>query len=137
MRFQKAKPKLIRSAAAAMLIAATASVHSFMPATSRAERGDAFIPMPGVAKVAALGFDAVVADFYWLWAVQIVGRSDPSMHSLEIGRLIDVVTTLNPWVDHPYRFAAVWLIEDEESVRTANRLLKRGIEHHPQDWRNR
>jgi hypothetical protein len=50
--------------------------------------------------------------------------------------LIDVVTTLNPRVDHPYRFAAIWMTESEENVRAANRLLRRGIEFHPDEWRN-
>jgi len=131
--------RLFLIAIALTLATAMAAVHAAMPATSRAQRGAAFIPRADLAKVAALGFDAVVADFYWLWAVQIVGRSDmdPSLHSVELGRLIDLVTTLDPWVDHPYRFAAVWLIDNEENVRTANRLLERGIEHHPRDWRNR
>jgi hypothetical protein len=131
--------RLVRVIAASMLCAAMAFVHAQMPATSRAERGEAFIPRPDVAKLAAFGFDALLADFYWLWAVQIVGRSDtdPSQRALELGRLIDVVTTLDPWVDHPYRFAAVWLIDSEESVRTGNRLLERGIQHHPREWRNR
>ena len=67
-----------------------------------------------------------------------VGGTDvgPSQHATKLGRLIDVVTTLDPWVDHPYRFAAVWLTDSEESVRTANRLLERGIQYHPDDWRN-
>ena len=48
-----------------------------------------------------------------------------------IGRLIDVVTTLDPWVGHPYRFAALWMTDDESAVRKANELLERGIAHHP------
>lgn len=120
------------------LIAITGWVHARIPATTRAQRGDAFIPRPEVASRATLGFDAVLADFYWLWAVQVVGASDgnPSQASLELGRLIDLVTTLDPWVGHPYRFAAVWLTDSEQSVRTANGLLERAIEHHPDDWRN-
>ena len=61
----------------------------------------------------------------------------PATNGALLGALIDVVTTLDPWVDHPYRFAAVWLIDSEESVRKANELLRRGIAHHPDDWRNR
>jgi tetratricopeptide (TPR) repeat protein len=38
-------------------------------------------------------------------------------------------------VDHPYRFAAVWMTDDETAVRKANELLRRGIAHHPDDWR--
>jgi hypothetical protein len=45
------------------------------------------------------------------------------------------VTTLDPHVDHPYRFAAVWITDDEASLRRANDLLRRGIRYHPGDWR--
>jgi tetratricopeptide (TPR) repeat protein len=51
--------------------------------------------------------------------------------------LIDVVTALDPFVGHAYRFAAVWMTDDEAAVRHANEILERGIEHHPDDWRNR
>jgi hypothetical protein len=54
-----------------------------------------------------------------------------------LGRLVDVATTLDPWMDHPYRFAAVWLTDSVESVQLANRLLRRGVSYHPRDWRNR
>jgi hypothetical protein len=86
-----------------------------------------------------MGFDAVVADYYWLLAIQLVGGAS-AMESIptdEVGRLIDVVTTIDPWVDHPYRFAALWLTDSEANVRHANRLLRRGIAHHPEEWRNR
>ena len=71
-------------------------------------------------------------------AVQLVGGTEqqPQDHAEYIGRNVDLVTTLDPWVDHPYRFAAIWLTESAEQVETANRLLYRGIEHHPTQWRN-
>jgi tetratricopeptide (TPR) repeat protein len=98
----------------------------------------AFVPDPTLAKLAALGFDAVLGDYYWMRAVQIVGKeAGPVGHSHQIGRLIDVVTTLDPRVVHPYRFAAVWMTDDEAAVRKANELLERGVAHHPTDWLNR
>jgi len=116
----------------------TALVHGQMPTRARAARGDVFVPRPEVARASALGFDAVIGDYYWLQAVQIVGGDEaPHEKGPLLGALIDVVTTLDPWVDHPYRFAAVWLTDSEQSVRKANELLRRGIAHHPDDWRNR
>ena len=115
----------------------TAGVHEQMPTRARAAGGEVFVPRPEVARASALGFDAVLADYYWLQAVQIVGAGAPHEKGALLGALIDVVTTLDPWVDHPYRFAAVWLTDSEESVRKANELLRRGIAHHPDDWRNR
>jgi hypothetical protein len=100
--------------------------------------GEAFVPDPGLARLAAVGFEALVADFYWMRAVQIVGsKNGATGRSHQIGRLLDVVTTLDPWVDHPYRFAALWMTDDAAAVRHANRLLERGIEHHPDSWLNR
>jgi hypothetical protein len=124
-------------ALAAALVAGLAHAHMDTPA--RSERGEGFVPRPDRAQLTALGFDAVVADFYWLQAVQVVGGAveNAGRNGRLIGQLIDVATTLDPWVDHPYRFAAVWLTEDRASVRTANRLLERGIAYHPEDWRNR
>jgi hypothetical protein len=110
-----------------------------MSTASQAEQGRLFVPEPEHARLSSLGFDTVIADYYWLQALQFVGGSQGDMHqhSALIGRLIDVITSLDPWVGHPYRFAAVWLTRDEASVRTANRLLERGIAHAPLEWRNR
>ena len=127
-----------RAASALAAVAAIGAAAANLP-DAPAHVGDvAFVPEPRAAQLAALGFDALVADYYWLQAVQIVGSPEgPYGRSRHIGRLIDVVTTLDPWVDHPYRFAAVWMQDDEAAVRHANRLLERGIAHHPRDWRNR
>lgn len=115
------------------------AVHARMPSAPSVQQGETFVPSPEAARVASLGFRALVADYYWLQAVQIVGATerDPTRHAPTLGRLVDVVTTLDPWVDHPYRFAAVWMTDSERSVREANRLLERGISYHPDEWRDR
>jgi hypothetical protein len=94
---------------------------------------------PAAARLAALGFDALMADYHWLEAVQLAGAVDanPSRQSLLIARLVGVATSLDPWVDHPYRFAALFLTDSAESVRAGNRILERAIAYHPLDWRNR
>jgi hypothetical protein len=121
-----------------ILILGTNQAHSWLPPRPLEDMSAEFVPRPAVAKLAALGFDSVLADYYWLRAVQIVGdsREDADGKSEVIGQMIDVVTTLDPWVDHPYRFAAVWLTRTPAEVRKANELLHRGIEHHPSEWRN-
>lgn len=127
-----------RALTAIALIFGTGQVHDRTPPPSPLELAGEFVPRPAVAKLASLGFDAALADYYWLRAVQIVGaaQADPAEHTRVLAQLVDVVTTLDPWVDHPYRFAAVWLTDGPESVRKANALLRRGIEHHPNEWRN-
>lgn len=128
-----------RWAAAAIAIALTIGVHSQMNTATPIHQGRLFVPEPEHARLSSLGFDTVIADYYWLQALQLVGgeTGDTAKHAGTVGRLVDLITSLDPWVGHPYRFAAVWLTDSEASVRTANRLLERGIAHAPSDWRNR
>jgi len=121
------------------VVLGTGVIHARIPPTRAMDGGHAFVPDPALAGLLSLGFNSLVSDYYWLQAVQAIGGDTVISAELgdHLGKLIDVVTTLDPWVDHPYRFAAVWLTESEQNVRTANRLLERGIEHHPDEWRNR
>ena len=121
---------------AGLAVAGIALAERGLPDASTQLAGDEFVPDPAMAKLLAFGFDAVMADWQWMRAVQIVGSpAGPVGRSHTLAAMIDVVTTLDPYVDHPYRFAAVWLTDDEAAVRKANALIRRGIEHHPDDWR--
>lgn len=130
--------RFTRGALFAVAIACTGWAHANVPHTTRSDHGERFVPTPRVASAISMGFEATLADYHWLQAVQVVGGDtvvdEPTARHL--GKLIDVVTTLNPHVGHPYRFAAVWLTHSEELVREGNRLLRRAIAHHPDDWRN-
>jgi hypothetical protein len=130
---------LARIACLAAATAIAGMAHSRIPPVSRFGQGETFVPRPEQARLSSLGFAAVVADWHWLHAVQIVGgeKGRTEQHAPLLARLIDVVTALDPWVDHPYRFAALWLTDSPERVRFANRLLARGIAYHPREWRNR
>jgi hypothetical protein len=132
------RSKFFQVFALLILVGATGWAHARIPNRVLADPGDDFVPAPRVLQTAALGFDAILADYYWLKAVQVVGGDGAvdAQTAGHLGRLIDVVTTLNPHVDHPYRFAAVWLTHTEEQVRFANTLLERAIAHHPDEWRN-
>ena len=120
------------------VVAATSFVHARISDGPELPPNGNLVPKPQVARVLSLGFDSLVSDYYWLKAVQVVGgaRTPGPEQGAYIGRLVDLVTYLNPHVGHAYRFAAVWLTQSEQEVREANRLLRRGIQYHPEDWRN-
>ena len=119
--------------------AAALAAHQHMDTRSRDIEDARALPSVAQARVSVLGFGAVVADFYWLQALHLVGslRGDVNAEEPLIASLIELVTALDPWVDHPYRFAAIWLNDGTENVQRANRLLEQGIAYHPLDWRNR
>jgi hypothetical protein len=116
------------------MLAAHARIQAAPPVSAAS-----FAPRPELARLAAFGFESLTADLLWLRAVQQIGREDRSpLHDVAgLARLLRTVVALDPWVGHPYRFAAVWLVDSVESVRLANQLLERGIAYHPLDWRNR
>ena len=120
-------------------VATAGAAHQHIDTSAKLDRGERFVPRPEQARLSSLGFDGLLADFYWIRAVEIVGgeRQGVGENARLIGRLIDVVTSLDPWVGHPYRFGAVWMTESVESVLQANALLERAIAYHPRDWRNR
>lgn len=129
---------LARALAFVALSIGTAASHASLPSERPAGESELWVPDPRVARVASLGFRNLVSDYHWIHAVQVVGSStvDPSRHGPLLGKLVDVVTTLDPWVDHPYRFAALWMTDSLESVRKADALLGQAIAYHPQEWRN-
>ena len=130
---------LRRSVLALCATAATAGAHASMDTATRHVEDARWLPSVGQARIAALGFGAVLGDYYWLEAMHLVGsvRGNVGPYAPVIAGLIELVTGLDPWVDHPYRFAAIWLSDWPESLSRANQLLEKSIAYHPLDWRNR
>lgn len=84
----------------------------------------------------ALGYDAILADVYWMRAVVYYGgqrlqTSSPPNYDL-LYSLLDLVTTLDPRFNIAYRFGAIFLAEAYPSgpgrPDQAIALLQRGIE---------
>ncbi|HUV38140.1 MAG TPA: hypothetical protein VMY39_00930, partial [Planctomycetota bacterium] len=103
---------IIRISVVAVGLALVSWVHP-EPGEARAVDDDVFALRPETARAAALGFDALVADYHWLRAIQLVGSNQRVLarHTGAIARLIETVTLLDPWVDHPYRFATLFLTD--------------------------
>jgi uncharacterized protein (DUF924 family) len=127
---------LLRISVAVGVVAGIHLAEKRLPVTSARIQSETFVPSPQMAKLLSFGFDAALSDLNWMRAIQIVGaEAGAAGQSHVLAALIDLVTTLDPWVGHPYRFAAIWITDDEAAVRKANVLIRRGIEHHPEDWR--
>lgn len=120
-------------------VATTVAAQASLPVVPVAERPEARAPDVRFGRLATLGFDALVANYRWLQAVQVVGheRADLVAAAPTIAALVEEVVELDPYVDHPYRFASVLLTHSRDQVLRANRVLERGIAYHPDEWRNR
>lgn len=100
---------------------------------------------PNTARRMSLGFNGLVADWYWMRSLQYVGRKiistpedvpidDLSRLELKLlAPLLDTATTLDPHFLDPYEYAAVVLpaIDVKEAIRIAGK----GIDANPTAWR--
>jgi hypothetical protein len=95
-----------------------------------------------VAKVAALDYDGLAADFMFLKGLVFLGSTverleRPRVHRDEwlwLNDLLQVTTTLDPYFQDPYYFANAFLSWDGKMVAETNELLDRGIRYRSWDW---
>jgi len=106
---------------------------------------------PATAKRLSNGFSGLVADWYWLNALQYIGRKleeqaprgqggppEAALDRLQaldpkvLVRLFDMISTLDPRFTAVYEFAAVVL--PAVDVPAAVALLERGIQANPSEW---
>jgi tetratricopeptide (TPR) repeat protein len=101
-----------------------------------------WLQSPSAVKTASLGFDALVADFYWMRAVVYFGRQslseDPNKNYDLLHPLLDLVTTLDPRFNVAYRFGAIFLSEPAPDgpgrPDLAIALLEKGFALNPHRW---
>ena len=108
--------------AAAIAIAVTAGVHSAWTRRREIDPSRLFVPEPDARaafepRLRHRGRGLLLAPGPPARRRRDEATPRSTAQPLIIGRLIDVVTALDPWVGHPYRFAAVWLTDSEQSVR--------------------
>jgi tetratricopeptide (TPR) repeat protein len=97
------------------------------------------------ARRISLGFNGLAADWYWMRALQYVGKKIldvPDNVAIEnlaqlnlklLGPLLDNATTLDPQFMEPYQYAAAVLpdIDPDEAIR----ITRKGIAANPTAWR--
>jgi tetratricopeptide (TPR) repeat protein len=101
-----------------------------------------FFSSPAAVKRIALGYDNLLADFYWMRAIQYYGRREEAskrpVRYKNLSTLLDITTTLDPNLTDAYRAGSNFLAEPDPvgagQPREALKLLDKGICAHPQDW---
>jgi tetratricopeptide (TPR) repeat protein len=125
-----------------VMFASSAEVRDRVYAAARVETQLLYIPDGEVLGRMALSFDALLADVYWIRALQHYGgtkRSEGPDKSYELlGPLLDIATTLDPRFNAAYRFGAIFLTEGYPNgpgrPDLAIALLQKGIEEMPDKW---
>ncbi len=102
-----------------------------------------FFNSPALVKRMALGYDGLLADFYWMRTIQYYGRRDEAgrrpAHFNNLSTLLDITTTLDPSLIDAYRAGSIFLSEPKPvgagQPEEALRLLDKGIKVFPMKWR--
>jgi hypothetical protein len=96
----------------------------------------AMLPDGSTLRILSLGFKNVIADLLWLRAVQAIGERTVSEESGKwIYRAVDIVTTLDPNFVEAYEHGGIALCTVVVLPEESNRILEKGMNHNPQEWR--
>ena len=104
-----------------------------------------YFSSPSVVKKMALGYDNLLADIYWMRAIQYFGRKEEAEKRAipykNLAAFLDITTTLDPDLFDTYQAGSYFLSEPEPigagQPDEAIKLMDKGIEAHPRDWRLR
>jgi len=97
---------------------------------------------PRLVKKMALGYDGLLADFYWMRAIQYYGRFDEAdrrkVRYKNLNTLLDITTTLDPYYLDAYRNGSFFLAAEDPlgagQPEEALKLLDKGLRYNPGEW---
>lgn len=100
-----------------------------------------YVRSTAVMQRLALSFDALLADIYWIRAIQHYGGTKlgtgPKDYAL-LYPLLDLTTSLDPRFNVAYRFGSIFLAEPSPAGAgdpdAAIRLLEKGLRAQPHRW---
>jgi len=133
---------LVSGMAAVVLLAG--QIDSQRPATTQTSEEKLYLSGKTVRRL-SLGFNGLVADWYWMRSLQYVGKKIldlPTETSLDrlgqlnltlLAPLLETATTVDPQFREPYLYAAV-VLADVDPDR-AIQIMKKGIAANPTEWR--
>ena len=97
---------------------------------------------PKLIKKMALGYDGLLADFYWMRTIQYYGNFEEADRRKEryknLNTLLDITTTLDPYYLDAYRAGSFFLAGEEplgaNQPEEALTLLDKGFMYYPEEW---
>lgn len=95
-----------------------------------------YLPSGDYLRMASLGYRELAADLLWLQAIQMMGERKLSEDDGRwLYHAVDRITTLDPKFVRAYEAGShalcILVVLPEES----NRLLEKGMQHNPQEWK--
>ncbi|HET9597333.1 MAG TPA: tetratricopeptide repeat protein [Anaeromyxobacteraceae bacterium] len=122
---------LARIAAAAAFLAGTGALASRLPVPEERPYDVVVVPPSSAMRWLALGHPTLVANFYYLRAVQYIGDSGANARGWDhLFPLVDLVTDLDPAHGYAYQVAGT-LLGSVQRVAESNAILEKGMRNVP------
>lgn len=105
-----------------------------------ASRALIYLPTPRQARLMAVGFDQVAADWYWVQALQYFTDTAQEINRYRnLGDFLEVVVGIDPDFQYAYKFAGISIPYDAGRFQFANTdraidFLERGVKRFPNNW---
>src|SRR5882672_11369627 len=94
-----------------------------------------YLPSGKYLKVAALGFEGLLADLLYLWSIQYYGNYDIKDRYANLEQIYDqVITELDPHYLDPYLVGALIMTTEVHNPEMALKLLDKGVRANPDKW---
>jgi tetratricopeptide (TPR) repeat protein len=87
-------------------------------------------------RLAAMGFDPVIADLLWARAVVSFGEQFHTDKNYKwLYHPLDIITTLDPYFEEVYMYGGILLAMEAKRIDESIALLEKGIKSCPESWR--
>jgi len=99
-----------------------------------------YLPTPAQARLLSLGYEQVMADWYWVKALQYFTDPDHELNTYRnLGDFLEVVVGIDPDFEYAYKFAGLSIPFDVGRMRYVNSdraigFLERGVARFPKNW---
>lgn len=139
---QKYLPQVILAVSLALLY----PMHEWVDTASGAmqlDRDVLYLSDPESVKNLACGYDALLADLYWIRTIQYFGTKvtdDPTVLNERSQKLkllyplADIATTLDPQYSQVYQFSG-FFVHDYVDPELGYKLLEKGVANNPENFR--
>jgi hypothetical protein len=95
-----------------------------------------YLPNGEYLRIASLGYRELLADMLWIQAIQVMGEKKLSDSSGQwLYRALDSITTIDPHFVRAYEAGGLALTTLVVLPEESNRLLKKGMQNNPAEWK--
>ncbi len=93
-----------------------------------------YLPKAKYLKYATFGYDEILADLVYIWAVQYYSDHSIFNRFQYLDHIFEVIAELNPSYVDPYDIGAIIAVYEAKDMALAFNILDRGLEKNPDEW---